>query len=686
VVARKGKLYGEASYDPTYLGSRVRLALDEDAPLRVRVVTARGEPAPGVELELSSSHALGAAPYPRQLGPTDAAGACVIPHAQAVLRTIERLNGAARATSLVPKVLGLEGGGVPVDLRRPPEEPVVVGLGPTGRIVVELRDQAGRRSDLDGSLNVKRLGKDGAWTLAAMRAGRAEVPCVGLGCTFRCTLNTLSLALGTREGPGPLAEGKEALFVFELPPGVPQLRGRIVDERGAPLARTPCSILLGLTAGERGGQVATDADGRFVHLLGMDAVGAGLELVHMVPTDGPHGSMARSEPHTKLAEGQNELGDLVLRDAPLVASGTLVGDAIDPRPQLDVVLARDLATPAWQPLGQKVRMRWLTDRDFELRGFVPDEELALIVPMRQRVLFRPGAEGLVVRVRIARNEVVVLVRHDLPPPLRLQLQASLERTGPGEPAVLRSSGSSSPVALDEFGLGIGEVPAGTYRLSVRLRGEAKPLAEAGEVSVAAADGETIVRREVDVRGKVRLVRLRLLDPSGVPVPAEAILWFPGHGFPIPLVDGAFTVPVAHGIAEATVRAQGWLDTTVRDITADRDVVLTPALRLRVRVAGLGALPEGIALRAFLDGDGSVNIFRPGGTAASEQPAPDEFVFRAASAGKHQVFLVLEMAREGTRAVVGAPCEVGVQEAKAEQQFEARVEPVALAAALRALGK
>ena len=342
----------------------------------------------------------------------------------------------------------------------------------------------------------------------------------------------------------------------------------------------------------------------------------------------------------------------------------------------------------------EVRTRWLSDHRFELRGHAPDEELALIVPAAPAVRFRPGATDLVVARR--RAAVVSLqVRHDLPPPLRWQIHASLVRVGSGEPQALSANGSS-PLAADELGLRFPDAAPGRYRLRVHLRGDRKPLAELDGITVE--DGRAAATiLSVDVRGLVRLVRLRVVDGSGAPVRSSATLLLTDgvtFAFPIGLHDSVFTVPVGQVPPDAVVRASGFREQQVHAIAADGDLVLLSPPALRVRVQAADTVPPGVRLHAFLARSPrtpspfaqALGPLHGSGDSAAGQPAPGEFVFLPSRAGAYCVTLVLEAERDQRAVVLGEPWPVTVEDAGGDHVLEARVDPEALQAGLRALGR
>jgi hypothetical protein len=490
-------------------------------------------------------------------------------------------------------------------------------------------------------------------------------PHVGLGARFavRCG------AFPPQEGPGPTQAGEQAVFRFRLHAEARSLRGRALDGNGEPLRYRYIDLRIERADRSESARARTDGNGVFYCALprrGREDAPMSCVQFHLLERLYYTGIMARVEPKAA-ADDQVVLGDVVLMPAPLLAAGTLAdteGLFITPTLELRAVDAEGAA--AGPPL-PAVSVRGPGDH-FAIRGWtdaaklelqVKDTDLLPAAPLR----FDRGATDL--RLVLQRHgSITATVQHDLP-----YEQANLLRTeviADGDAQARRQSWSAGPAAPGRIRINLGALPAGRCTLQVRIAGDPQPLATIAGLEVGHGAARDPRLSALDVRGRVRLARMQVLDGAGAPVRgdgtlliddrAEGINWVKLHG-------GFFVVPVASQPVAATIRVPGFREQRVQGIDADRTVRLEPLLELHARLSPELALPSGVTLHAFARRRGAAaNPFEEamrkqrGPIAGSGQPPTAQtgqrFTFALANEGEFELTFVL--ARSGGARSVALP--------------------------------
>ncbi len=498
--------------------------------------------------------------------------------------------------------------------------------------------------------------------------GRVEFAYVALGARFQVRANLGGLNLPSREGPGPTSAGMPAVFRFTLDDTQPILQGRLLDDGRAP--RTNCTALVSMLidGASHTHFGTTDAQGHLRVLLGQSLLGRSLQRVQLEQLRNGNSTsvMALLRPTRTLTEGVMDLGDIVLVRGPLVVFGTLTDPAGRPiETRADVrpaAAANDRRIP---PLP----IAWQQDElgAFTARGFVDHEDLALtfrfsrFAPLAP-IPFKRGVVGLRVVLQPL-GTIAATLLHDLPfeQVQILQLEIIAEATS----AALPRGGSFLPLASDRARLTHNGLNAGRYTVHVRLPGDPVPLATVAGVEVAGDGARDPRLQEIDIRGHVRVARIRLVDHLGQPIRDEGTFRLHDdralQAQPIRTQDGSLRVPIGSCAVSGTVRTSGWRDQELRDIDGDRTVQLEPSHEVRVRLTPTLGLPEGVTLHAFarLKGQGGSPFdamlrqqrgpIVGSGTAGTPRAEPGGFTFRLPQAGDYDFTFVLA-ARQQTVSV------------------------------------
>jgi hypothetical protein len=626
VFVRAGSRYGEGHWTRTTLppGRLLRVELEEDRTLFVRVRDAAGAPAAGVPVSLHQAEpdATERTSYGGER-PTDAAGLVAFRHVQAlqVWPWGRQLGQPVEEWLVYIELPGLDLPPLRVDAQAPPHEPIEVQLPPTGRLRARVTLDGAAVPGLDRlGLHVDpqqdRYGTSGICFARMGDDGWARFPYVPLGKTFFLTLRVSG---GECSWPlaGPTRPHEEAVVAFELAPKVVSVVGRVLDEHGQPVVGDLVAEFETIRARGRT-TISTDGFGRFAWLLRhsekapLPQTLSRLRL-DLARRDAPMASV--EVPPRELLPGRNDLGDLRLATAPLVVGGRFEWDSPGPG---RASFAIEQHIGRHEPEGDD---RWETVRDvqtisqddgaFAVRGTVPPGRYRLRLSSNEHlpvepVEFAPGAADLTIRLqRGHRVEASVLAPAGITANrLRLRLERAAESAEPPATSLRRGSG----LVAQQLGHDDGAfryvwptLPAGRYTLSVEPIADLPPYEVLDDVLVPVPEGGDGRLLRIDLRERIAVLRVRVELPAGT---SASLLAFPEpqrdpqdwHGFaiergqallPLPAqpVDLLFVgaglrpVRVPRASGELTLRMEPW-----------------PAVELRLR--GAGDLPPGVELRAL----------------------------------------------------------------------------------------
>ncbi len=335
------------------------------------------------------------------------------------------------------------------------------------------------------------------------------------------------------------------------------VRGRVVDEQLGPLARHALEIVvLDCTNGDRlaghadrGGFIESDDEALFV---------AQLELDEPLPEEAKlfvfdHGAIEAdsraqvavgSSPIAKGAKWRGgEVGEITLTPLPILLSGQVVDAEGAPLPGLLVEVAcdrdafkADATIPGWwkqryshngQPCDPAGR--------FEIRGFagaqawtVQSWQVGGGYPLSGRSPIVPGTRDVVLKRELGIDEPMsdeeggiaglLLLDPEVP---RSVIKVELEPPGTkDDPTAHRWSldGTFRDAPGDRFGFE--RVPIGKWDLRVRISALGEPDHELARLDgVEIHLGTTTPIPPIDLRGRIKAAHVRLVDRSGIPVPA-----------------------------------------------------------------------------------------------------------------------------------------------------------------------
>lgn len=515
VAARHGARYGETEVLPDARGVQ-RIVLQPDRTLEALVVDATGTPVTDVELALQWRDARSSAHDPVPLGRTDASGRRRVAHCQRLVTTAGETLG---------EIVALVGAdplaGVVVDVTDPPPEVRLV-LATLGRVVVSVRDRSGQPARGDGTDSVAMTILDERPT-GTIRTRGSRLERVGADGTARFDLvpfdRFLVLLLEGHDADahldGPTRENPEVVVALDRDAAGATLVARLVDDAGQPLAT---KALLDCQYAEhlRTDAVSSDADGRITAHVGRAPVGR--HAFVRIRASSPH-PLGAELPAVLATAGINDLGDVALRPRQVLVRGRIT--AAEPKAlRAARVEVERLRVGAWiedPALRADVRP---DDGAFEIVGWVPRGER---LRLRAHGLEVPPADP--VECSVPANDVEIAVGAAGTVTARLMLDADvmawelqhrLQRTDRESADAIAATRMRPGADGVQLVIWAGLAP-GTYRLLVAAAGGETLTALAGLTVTSGPCTDPRLAR-IDLRGRVRRIRVFVQDAAGAPLP------------------------------------------------------------------------------------------------------------------------------------------------------------------------
>lgn len=572
--------------------------------LRVRTIDPEGRVVPGTIVRLTLHFADGGSAL-LVLPPSDTAGIATCP-------PVDTPPELVRA-DLVALLVGSEGPRVAVDLRALRDEPVdvlvpawgsveAVLLGPDGDAWAFADDSAThvtlRRADAESPQ--KMAGIDG---VSLGRDGRARVAPVA--CGHQWNVATTGAWEVTCRAQGPQQPGEHVRVELRIPADTRILAGRVVEATGG-RAQGKVQARMEGPRGQSSMAVDLTAAGRFrlqmqAHLGDRPKIAFLRRREEAAIEDAAEVILA-----APLVAGVNEVGDVVLRPAPLLLAGrVLAAEGVDlARVVLEVQRTREGAPDAWdQDWHTKVHRK--PDGRFEAYALAQGSayrlavrgECAPVPPLP----FAPGMVDLGVRVTAGGSVTATLLGDASLDALEYWLvpdagpgRARAPRRGfdePGREARPRRTDAGAQVEWRALA-------PGSHRLLVRCPGF-EPLVDVRVLVPANGTVDDPRLRDIDLRAAIRSIRIRVTDQADAPlaVPAQVLMRDPpGEGAEwrgAEVAPGWTATLVVPRPVDLVVVAAGRRGVVVPGVFADTTVTLAPAPRVHAVFADAPALPAGV---------------------------------------------------------------------------------------------
>lgn len=393
LLGRQGSRYGEHYQEASRDGQIVKLMLEADTALRVRVANAQNHDLAGVPVGLRSMQDEQSEWLVERTTGSD--GRAVFSHLQ---RLVFHRSGSADL-ELAPALPLHDPPVIPVRMSAIPAEEQLLILPATGSVVVRLLDPD-RRPMLDAARVVLQAtteqrpewleetefyqqARNGSHAMESTQ-GEARFPHVGLGMGLEVGVDfdgTWNFELTSARGPE--SAGEETVIEAVQRVLRPSLVLRVLLPDGTPLANADLEVLLRTTTVDwnnaDGDERRTDADGWLRFTLDGDwvqertDVQRSIEIRYGAPDS--HVVLAGRLPgRAAWRSGPNDLGELRLEPLPILAAGIVVDEEGQPIVGAGVLLSRRQmrrGRESWRDDGYSLQR---TDQNgaFTLTGFMPE--------------------------------------------------------------------------------------------------------------------------------------------------------------------------------------------------------------------------------------------------------------------------------------------------------------------------
>lgn len=625
LMGRKGDLYGASTWHPQtpaiatgpFVGEFV-LRLRPDRTLVVRTVDAQRQPVAGVvvRLTLTRRQADGAeGRSAMDLPASGSDGLTQLRHAQEHFPPEPRVH----AASLHARLTGAEGEPVAIDPAALPEGPVDVVVPACGSVLVELLGPDGLPwlSPAGSSLSVRLT--LASWNGGSLEKGINNETFDSRGCaTFSHVRCGVRLALSGPSGwergsefDGPTRQGEQVRMALRMPADASLMAGRVLGEDGAPF-QGDVTVRFEGQRGSGGSGLSLDGEGRFLVPV-PDWVGRTPSI--LLYEQGRHQAPRREAEvvlRGPLVPGRNDLGDLVLRQPPLlvagqvvVAAGVLATDILG-----HVFVELERCAPgereSWQQ-AHEFGARLDAEGRFEVRGHARGQKFRILVrgncapqPPRE---FVPGTADLRLEVTAGSTVSATFLVTPSWENLSYRLVAAAA-DGNAEQDWRQTSRERGWPSQDAQRIAVGwsGLAAGAYRLLVGCPGQ-DPLVDL-VVEVPAGGPATDPRlRDIDLGGRVRAVVVRVTDAVGKRFVGKATVALRGrietgaqwHGQPFDEQSGDGERFLLSQPTDMLVAAEGHRGVVVAGVFADTTVALLPAPKVTLHWVDAPALPEGVTV-------------------------------------------------------------------------------------------
>jgi len=517
---------------------------------------------------------------------------------------------------------------VAVDRSMPFPDPVLMTVPAIGTVRVRVVDADGALVPLSGNVRLMsaNAGSDPNVLLTlALHEGVSASALVGAGLRFNAFVETPAFAQLRADGVGPTADGEVATIDVPLPDPVQfDVVATLISEKGE-VCRGPTGATF-LAPTEKAGswnngnrELVADQDG-IVHVpLGRVLMRHGpvrLAFRGTMP-DGEQGfgSWIDVQP-PEGSKREIDLGDVVLREAQLLAAGTVVDDADRPVSGAMVMCdSRSRGGSVDSPWRWLAVGRATTSSDGRFRFVSAEIQDAHEVELDAMARVEGWSVTGIARVPCGQSDVRLRVEARGSIAGSVLLPAGVDReqilVAVGVPAKGGEPNRWFNQAVPEAGgtFLLGETEPGSYRFAIlrrTSRSTSAPLVLIDDVRVESRKVARDPRLDrIDLGGRVRCVSVGVTDGDGIPVTC-------GNLYVIDRESGAGLLDsialrdkparlLLDGRIDVLVIAPGFQRAWLRDVTGDGSVRLAKGLsrKIELDISGYGTLAEREVLLARL---------------------------------------------------------------------------------------
>jgi hypothetical protein len=586
------------------------------------------------------------------------------------------------------------------DPRHPPAEPIELILPPHGILEVRVLTADGKpwpepaliqalardAEEVDGRMENEGLS-------GLLREGSLRLRPAGLGQPLRVrAIRPDGTTIGELVCEGPAHDGAVLLVNIQEQSGAAHVVGRAMRVDGQPLAKARLSYEIRVTnfgfSSSDAGQIVTADDGSFQLAIEKPNLDEGAKRIFVLSTAPVNGVqlIAETDLSWSLPPGATDIGNLLLAQPALLVSGWVVDESGSPLPGVPVQ-----ARP--QVYFDKERFSWDWNSNFHART---DEEGAFALygktdSAKIRVTgekgehwcagsdVAPGSTGVrVVMSRAGRVAGLIL----LDPGTKaegfvIQLESEME----GDREVTHWAA----LVLADGSFNFTTVPPGVYRVEISPLGAGEPLASFDGLLVRAGEDCPDPRlNPIDLRGLLRVIRVRAVDEAGKPLRHFQVIenQADGNFMHYWANEDEVLLPMRAEPSDMQVMHDGYLTVRLEDVKADGEVRLLPGPRIRIVFSGVESLPPGHRLQVSLTAaEGALNSAH--GT-AMDVDAAGAAEFNAALTGLVGISLVMygtiDNVTHGAWVEI-ENAEINVRAAAGTQSFTVNINPAKLQEAM-----
>jgi hypothetical protein len=638
VFARHGDDYGSVCIDTIEEEAPSegwRIELVGDLNLRVQVLDAAGQPAPGVPIAVAQHGTDGASlQLWRWMARSER------PDGMTVIRHLQEMDPESNGNLLLPTTAtwrvrvdlpGCSDPGVAFDREAPPTDPVVLRLPPCGRVAMRTEWQRQLTTERPSTgLYKGELGdcnaQNNAWSQAPDENGWTQYPWIPVGASY-VGFSHLNATLIEQQFFGPTIAGQEVRVVLAMPDDTIVLTGRLLDERRELIRGKTLSVDLSSSSVIGGDRICTDAQGRFIFALGKPRGG---DKLHRFEVQKDQTPLRASLGPRDLRPGPQDVGDLVFDQGPRLVAGRFTDKD---RPYTKRVQVQVEHTPATGGGGTTVDNWYSVDDltmgqdgegNFAVHGTSEPGRYRLTFPAWDHLPIAPiefpvGASDLVVQIAAGTPlSATALLPAGAPDGIKAVLRADAKGTPNAAErldqdrndrfrftANLRSQGEPDRQKAEWLHL-----PSGTYTLELRLWGIKEPILVIPDVTVPPPTAGDPRLDDIDLRDKVAMIDVRAVDAVGKALTREhSCLVFlqpqdPLHewiGFQVP--ERGVSLLVKPGPIDLLVAAEGYRPKDFHGVRGEVLATLEPWPEVELTFPNLLPLPEGFELLASLSQSG-----------------------------------------------------------------------------------
>lgn len=662
VVVHHGVLTGSVELAADERGVvRVELAATDD--LVVRVLTAEGEPAPGIDVSVGIGDDEGVV---GGVALTDASGRArlvhLARHAQGAAAELPLvlIADVPLVTTLVRPLARADLDVQLVELRLPPTGSLAVRVKnadgtvprPGSLVHVSAASGAGTSRTVTNASRSPNVAPFGADASASVVDGVARFERVGLGRRWRASYGGSGFVSGiSEEVAGPRNAGETVAVELDYA-RQPIVACKLLDVDGTPYARHEIRGQLSQRGRTDDGALTSDAQGRVRLALSTDPVDIARRTLTLTFDDREKVELDLSR---EFPAGVTELPDVQLEEKPLLASGRVVGARGEPVANAQVRVERRLrdAQSGEAELWQGVReldARSRADGSFVVHGAAGDSQLGLRASTSnglvaaERVEFAPGQRGIELRV-VAPGGVSARVRG----PAELELdQLSARLALADAPAATSDASTKQRVEVGaDGGLLAGGLMPGRWELVIGASLNSE-LAHVDDIVVE--PGGTTDAGVIDLSARLVRVRLVVVDETGKRLGnATARCLTPNlrSRRPVQSEMGVFEYLVPAEGCDVNVECEGHRGVTLTNVRADQHVVLQSGVSVRVRALGrerLGTDELKLGVQFEFDGSDAQGASARGRMFGGTFDAGREFTAIAPFEGPYRAWWTVEMQR------------------------------------------